>query len=261
MDIVSTAFATVIPINLLLFLHHIYYSYKYVANESEKLYYYLTSVIPLGPAVMYSFQLITCVTEPDYVHGDNSLDIFFKLWTVTNPLLLINLGRVVNVSIRQYLVLVFSDLLMYIVGFLAHKTKDRIIFWAAFSIGSIMFCIILSTVIYLYFVKKHKDGDANMLHVYKYITKFIIASWALYPTVFILFKIGIFTILECEIAFIVLDFLTKSVFSSIIIMYHRHVNRRKSMMGYLQWTSNRIIPLETILESSSTDIPDITDKN
>ncbi len=250
MDVVSIAFATVIPINVLLFLHHMYYSYKHVANDTEKIYYYLTAIIPLAPAVMYSFQLITHLTHPTYpeIIETNVLDVFFVSWVVTNPLLIINLGKVVNIRLNHYFILVGCDLTMYIIGFLAYKTADPIIFISSIVISCVMFCIILGTIIYLYYYKKYPEGYHHMLPIYKILTKFIIMSWPLYPTMFILLKTGNITIIECAIAFIVLDFLTKSIFSSIIIVYHRNLNRRKSLADYLRRSSQRIMPLDSILE-------------
>lgn len=119
-----------------------------------------------------------------------------------------------------------------------------------------MFCIILGLIIYFYYYKKYPEGYHHMLPIYKILTKFIIMSWPLYPTMFILLKTDNITITECALVFILLDFLTKSIFSSIIIAYHRNLNRRKSHTDYLRRSSHRILPLDSILE-----LPEVNEQN
>lgn len=249
MDIIPTFFATVIPINLLLFIHHIYYSHNYVANQTEKLYYYLTAMIPLAPGVIYSFTLIDYFTQngdPYYDH--RFLQVFFKTWVISNPLLLINLGRLMNISLEKYLAIMFADIGIYLLGYLSYKTQDINTFWATFFLASALFLLILFTLLRAYMNHKTPEGMSHMIPLYKFTSKFIISTWGLYPTIFLLYKTSIITLTETSIAYIVLDFLTKSVFSSIIIVYHRHLNRRKSMVDF---ATRRVIPLETILEVSN----------
>ncbi len=249
MDAISIAFATVIPVNLLLFLHHMMYAYRHIANESEKIYYYLTAIIPLAPAVMYSFQLIAHLNGSDPLYHD-LLDVFFKTWVVSNPLIAINFGKVVNVPLRTYFVLVGADLCLYIIGYLALRTSNPTVFLVSVVFACILFCILMGTIIYLYHVKKYPDGHSNMLPLYRSITKFIFLSWEAYPIAFLLFKRSTISVITCAFIFIGLDFLTKAVFSSIIIGYHRHLQRRTSLIQYATRSSVHVIPLEQILTES-----------
>jgi bacteriorhodopsin len=261
MDIIPTLFSIAIPINIALFLHHIYYSHNYVANQADKLYYYITAIIPLAPAVIYSFGLIDYFTTNGEVYYNNTfLELFFKTWVISNPLLMINVGKVINISLAKYLVLIFADIGIYIIGYLSYKTQDTKTFIATFAVSSILFLLIFFTLLEEYMRNKTAEGMSNLSAPVKLGSKFIIVTWACYPATLILYKVTVITLVQASIIFIALDFLTKSVFSSIIIGYHRHLNRRKSLVDYAK---RRVIPLETVLELANeypTDASDLTEK-
>ena len=249
MDTISILFSITIPINITLFLHHIYYSHNYVSSQADKMYYFLTAIIPSAPAVMYSFKLIDHFTPIDELYyGDHFLEVFFKTWVISNPLLMINLGKLVNLSLEKYLTLILADIGIYIIGYLAYKTRDLTTFIVCFAIACSFFISIMITLIKVYQKNKTPEGMSHMSPFYKFLSKFMVITWIAYPITFLLYKIEVCTLTETSIIYICLDFLTKSVFSTIIIGYHRHLNRRKSMVDFV---SRRVVPLETILEVTS----------
>jgi bacteriorhodopsin len=223
---------------------------KYIPNQQEKLYYFLTSIIPLAPAVMYSFSLIDYLVSENPLTSPRFLEVFFKTWVISNPLLTINLGKVFNIKLYKYLLLVFVDISMYIAGYIAYRVHDRGIYIATLAIAALCFMFLMGNIVYYNRRINEQSQTHEMLPVYRTLIKFIILSWAAYPIVFILFKEGIIEIHDVAIAYIILDFLTKTVFSSIIITYHMSVNRKKSIINYQFRLSNapQILPLENMIE-------------
>lgn len=253
MDIIPLLFSIVIPVNFALFIHHIYYSHNYVANQADKLYYYITAIIPSAPAVMYSFTLIDYLTTEDDKDMDNPsyLQVFFKTWVISNPLLMINLGKIMNIPLENYLKLILADISVYIIGYASYKTTDETTFAITFSIATFLFCLIMGTLIHSYRTHKTAVGLSQMGPFYKFISYFTAITWACYPTVFILYKKMVINLETTSIVFICLDFLTKSVFSTVIILYHRHLNHRKSMIDFI---NRRVVPLETIIEGTNESV-------
>jgi len=246
MDIIPLLFSITIPINIVLFLHHIYYSHNYISSQADKLYYFLTAIIPCAPAVMYSFKLIdyfTCPNEKYY--NDHFLEVFFKTWVVSNPLLMINLGKLINLPLESYLILLLADIGIYMIGYFAYKTQDFTAFLESFIVAAVLFVCIMITLIRAYYKNKTPEGMSQMGSFYKFLSRFTVITWVAYPITFVLYKTEQINLTDTAITYICLDFLTKSVFSTIIIGYHRHLNRRKSMVDFV---ARRVIPLETILE-------------
>jgi bacteriorhodopsin len=158
------------------------------------------------------------------------------------------------------LVIIFADIGLYTIGYLSYKTRDETTFIVTLVITFLLFFVICITLLREYMTNKTAEGMSNISAPVKHISKFIILTWGCYPVVFILYKVSFITLVQSAIIFIALDFLTKSVFSSIIIGYHRHLNRRKSLVDYAK---RRVIPLETIIDDSHscyTDSSSLTEK-
>lgn len=249
MDTIPIVFSVVIPLNLLVFLHHLYYSTRYIPNQEEKIYYYLTSIIPLTPAVMYSFSLVNYFVDTENYYDSRFLDVFFKTWIVSNPLLLMNLGKVVNIKLYKYMLLIVCDILMYISGYISYRTHDRDVYITTLVISSLCFIGIMWNIIHAYYYHHNPQADEAVFPFYQRIMKFIIVTWVAYPIVFLLFKEGVITLETIALAYIALDFITKTVFTSIIIQYHRIINRRKSFVNYqtrieMNAESHQVVPVE-----------------
>lgn len=251
MDLIPIVFSVVIPIDFLVFFHHIYYSFTYIPNKQEKIYYYLTSIISLAPAVMYSFSLVNYLIDGENYYDSRFLDVFFKTWIVSNPLLLINLGKVIDIKLYKYMLLIICDILMYISGYISYRTSSRDVYIVSASFAALCFLIIMSHIIYYFYRLKHKTPEDILIPFYQHLLKFIIITWAAYPTAFLLFKEGQITLQEISLTYIALDFLTKTIFTSVIINYHRIMNHRKSLVNYqgrIEMTAeaHQVVPVNLI---------------
>lgn len=260
-----------IGLQLLLYLVYIFNSLRFIGSPSEKLQYYVTANVPFVTVVIYGvaiFQYNTAVPEHPF------LNYFFIEWMITTPMLIANTGRILHIRLYKYFLLSAATIGMSFSGYVAHNLENRTAALAIVGAGGLCCCFVISFLAYIYYRRKRvansgKDGcvraqDAPFtLSIAKKIITTMSVIWSFYPIVFICKLCDALTLDEIITIFIALDFLSKGVFTSLILGYYDQMNRRNSFLKFLMQPV-RIFPVQTVpaalpvaASPSSGDIIDI----
>jgi bacteriorhodopsin len=229
--------------------YYIYIARKEIRTKTERLSFVSTAVIPLVPVLVYTINILNYYLNDTYsIH--TILNNFNMEWIFVTPLLLLNFTHTMRISIHEQFFLILCVTLMNLCGYISNLIVDP--FYISYSLGCVFFIIILLFLTYLYndndrFIKKSIQYSNRLKILYKSLTLSIITTWSLYPIVFILMKNNTLAIHHSLFSFICLDFLSKGIFTFLLISEREIIYQRDSFV-------NQIYPLESIESSSSISI-------
>jgi bacteriorhodopsin len=240
-----------IGIQTALFMMYVYNSVRYVGIPNEKLLYYTTANIPCIAAILYSMALI------QYGNHDGDppaalLNYFFIEWLVTTPLLIINMGRVLHMKLYKYFILSSAAVGMNFFGYIAHNIPQPEAF-GAFAAGGACYVFIMGSLTYTYYnptvvgdtvthASPRTPESQIALVIVKNLLRSIFSLWSAYPLVFLLYMARVMTEDSAIVTFVVLDIVSKGIFTSTLLGYYDHVNKHDSFLQYLI-RSSRVVPL------------------
>ena len=232
-----------------LFVYYIYIANQTIRNHRSRSMYYTTAIIPLIPLTLYGVNLIQYELNGTPVNADY-LTLYFIEWCFTTPLFIINLTRIISIHLSQQLVLSFLAFLMNLIGFASHASKTMPTKLQLYGVACSLFVGLGGRLILLYTRQKKSIYIANqytrsLISVFKVLVRFILLSWSCYPVVFIVYELGYLNHTQIAVAFTCLDFLSKGVFTSILIGYQEHTHRRNSITARFVQRIARVVPIQT----------------
>lgn len=236
-----------------LFLLYVYNSFRYISTHTEKIQYYTTAIVPFNTVAFYTMALAT-YGSPIGIPSPPILNFFFIEWMVVTPLLIVNIGRALHMPLYSYLLLSTSAIGMNLCGYLAHNLSRPLAF-GAFAVGGVCYSYALLSLTYMYYYRNRAEGAVTVtrlatrnndmfvvLHIAKILITSVYCVWSLYPVCFLLYIFEAISLDSVIIAFVVLDFISKGVFTCVLIGYYNYVNQTDS---FLQWLirPRRVYPL------------------
>jgi bacteriorhodopsin len=228
---------------------------------------FINSLVPLLPIVSYTTLLISYddTTEP-------SLLPFFIEWTISIPLLLINLGKLLHFSVLHYAVTCTIPVIMTLVGYASAHSKSPETIFALFGVSGALY---VTTMTYLYTLYRRRAREKlqetnfphvleqNKLIVFKTLFKIIAVSWNGYPLTFILWKTENISIEAAIVTFACLDFVAKGLYILTLLCYKLTLYRQS---GLLVSAFRRIVKVHPIPEEAKkvpttlpSETPTLTD--
>ncbi|MCX2818523.1 MAG: bacteriorhodopsin [Methanobacteriota archaeon] len=155
------------------------------------------------------------------VGGEEVLIARYIDWILTTPLVVVLLGLVANASRRLIVTLVVVDICMMITATLGALTPSLSATAVWFGVGSVAYLIFLYLVLGSLSSAVTEMPDA-VSDVYTTLRNLTVVVWSLYPVVWLLGGnvLGVVPSLAEGVAFVVLDILSKVVFSYILLSSH-----------------------------------------
>jgi bacteriorhodopsin len=260
----------------LLFLYS-YLSFHFKGNVNERIHYSLTCGIIYCPLVVYSMQLLDLYIENDDIKNLRILDYFYIEWIFATPLILIQLMKIIKLRLSLYLIFLFLDILMILSGFVFHKIFEvkKNISFIFLGIACFCFVSILSFLYYLYY-KHHKiiflsptlmeTGNIKSkinrfmildsilsVRIYKILIGCLTITWSFYPIIMLLQKYEVISVLQTIIGYVVLDGISKGIFSLFLIISREIVVRDTLFLNFCRRKVFQIHP-ELVLPERSKPI-------
>jgi len=196
----------------------------------KRLFHVLTTFITLFAAVSY-FAMATGDGNSYtsiLVHGKhNDFYVFRQIfwaryvdWSVTTPLLLLDLAFLAGVNGADIIVAIVADVLMILTGLFAAFGQNKIQKWGYYTMG----CVFYIVIVYILAVGGRKTAAAKNAKTAKFfaaIGGFTFILWTLYPVVWGLGDGARVLSVDSEIlAYAVLDVLAKPVFGFWLLVTH-----------------------------------------
>jgi bacteriorhodopsin len=207
---------------------------------------FINSVIPLLPIINYATLLIS------YDSQHISLVSFFIEWSVAIPLLLINVGKLLQFSARDYAVVCLPAICMTLTGYASANAETTETMLALFGVSTTLYLFILLVVIVGYFRRANQrfretnfpsQLTQNNLLVFKWMFSIIATTWNGYPITFILWKTDTIAIDQAIISFVCIDFVTKGLCVLVILSYTLMLYKQN---GYLVRAFRRVIKVQPV---------------
>ena len=241
-------------------IYQVYLSNTYVGNYRDKVYYYYSHLITLIPIVAYIYSTLNAlILELKF-----NILIFYIDWTFTTPLILINIGRLLDIPLPQYVFLTLCDVAMITCGYVSYIVQDQLISYIFFAIGCILFCSLYTVLLRKLnvFQKKQKHSlpptsiyrDRVRYRIFRAIVGTIVTSWTLYPIGHILAKQGILSNTHIVIWFVTLDVVSKGIFTNLLLGSREIYRQPTSLLGAFTKKVFRIHPLEHTMSDGSLEI-------
>ena len=202
---------------------------------------------------MYIYKVIDIYVFNTY---SNFLGTFYIEWSITSPLIFMNIGRLVQFPIHKHILITLVDSLMILSGYISYVFENPIVMYTSYSVG--VLCYLLLNYIFIsrfiIFNKKAKMKSTlpptsiyrdriryRFYHVFIYIN---IIFWSLYPITHMLYKQQIIPLQTTVNIFLALDVMCKGVFT-ILLLGSREIYRTPtSWLGFLTKKALRVHPLE-----------------
>jgi bacteriorhodopsin len=203
---------------------------------SKRLFHILTTFIVAFAAISY-FAMATgggnsythIVVREEHKKGipDTFQHIFRQIfyaryidWTVTTPLLLLDLAFLANLNGANIVVVVLSDIVMILTGLFAAYGHNRIQKWGYYTIACLAFLVI----IYVLATSGRRNAaarDSKTATFYNSIALFTLILWTAYPIVWAIGDGARILSVDAEIiAYAILDVLAKPVFGTWLLFTH-----------------------------------------
>jgi sensory rhodopsin len=186
-------------------------------DEKNRDYYAVLTFISLIAGLAYialgtGIGILEVEGQPD-IHIARYLD-----WIITTPLILLLFALLANASIKEWSVAAALDVLMISTGAIgSFSTGPTKYIWFVASCGMMGFLFY-----YLFgrVTRAAKDERAAIRSLFGLLRNYIAAIWVAYPVVWVLAPTGegVLTALGADIAFMVLDVITK-VGIGVIVIY------------------------------------------
>ncbi len=211
MDIISIIpFYVAISVLLVFIIYQFYLSRKFKGDYRDKYYYFICCLINLIPCILY---LMTCIKI--LLSNEFSLEIFYIEWIFTTPLIIITLCRFKYLSLYVYLFLTAIDIVMIISGYISYISKDHSIIYIGFICGCICYSTLFS-ILLIHILRKSYKHHTVQFRIFRAIVSCIMLLWCIYPIFHILYMLEKISINTCIIGFIILDILSKCIFTNLL---------------------------------------------
>jgi bacteriorhodopsin len=215
-------------------MYHMRVSSTFVGTYKDKVYFYLTHLIDLAPMMLYAFKMIE-VGMLDVPKSRGFFTIFYMEWIFATTLMLLSLGRLVQLPLATYIRLATVDALMITGGYISMLGTSTAAIYAPFGVSSLCFLYLLYTIWQSYRTHTqsalHRVAPAptstKKIHkkafwgkVYKVLTYVTMTTWLGYPLNHILYKAGVSSFGTCLLVNVALDVVSKLLFVNILIGSH-----------------------------------------
>jgi bacteriorhodopsin len=256
--IVVPALITCICLQFGIFAYNTVKSYQISIFKIDRVMAFINSLIPALPIVSYTTLLISYDD-----HAEPSLLPFFIEWSLSVPLLLINLGKLLHFNVIHYAVTCTMPVIMSLVGYAsAHATEPETVF-ALFGVSGGLYLATMACLYTLYRMRERKKLqetnfpsflEQNKLIVFKALFKIIAVSWNGYPLTFILWKTENITIEAAIVSFACLDFIAKGFYVLTLLAYKLMLFRQNGLIVRAFRRAVKVHPIPENLPSKlSTD--------
>jgi bacteriorhodopsin len=233
--------STAIGILGIITLYQIYLNHTFTGSYKDKLYYFNAHLITLTTISIYTLMILNelFIGEIDTIH------YFYIEWLCNTPLILIDLGKLTNIKLDHYIYVILLDQLMIISGYVSYITANQTLSFIMFGLGSLCY-----TILFTIYVKNLKifSNDVNQARLRSRICYVIYSTmaiiWTLYPVTEILFKTAIIDFTTTSAIFIVLDVLTKGVFTTLMLGSKEIYQTRNSQLKNIMFKLFKVHPLE-----------------
>jgi bacteriorhodopsin len=237
-------------LHLIVFAYYIYIASSLPQTLSDRQMYYTTSIIPLIPVTLYGLNLANYAWN-NYPIDASYLNQFFIEWCFTNPLFISNLSRIIPMKIPEQLFITIFALLTNVCGYLSHISRVESIKILLYCIASVSFFTMCGYLVIRYNCQQrkqihpHSKRHYNTDRIYKTAIRTILSTWSIYPIIFIVYTTGYLTHEECAIGFVCMDFISTTIFTSLLIGYQENHYRRNSILSYFTRKAARVLPVES----------------
>jgi bacteriorhodopsin len=222
----------------------IFAAMAYRVPVQKRLFHILTTLITAFATLSY-FAMATgsgnsfthVVVRHSHKNGHNTIREIFRQvfyaryidWSLTTPLLLLDLAILAGVSGANILVAIVADVIMILTGLFAAYGKEGGQKWAWYA----MACVAFLVIIYVLGVAGRRNAaarDSKVLSFFSSIGLFTLLVWTAYPIIWGIGEGARKMSVDGEIiAYAILDILAKPVFGFWLLMTHErlpssHVN-------------------------------------
>ncbi|KAI0479740.1 hypothetical protein F4859DRAFT_529884 [Xylaria cf. heliscus] len=152
-------------------------------------------------------------------------------WSLTTPLLLLDLSLLAGLSGASILMLMFSDLVMILTGLFAALSRDQAQGWGWYAFACLAFLNIMYQLGYKgRYAVSTKDNKTKLF--FGAISLFTLILWTIYPIVWGIADGARMINVDGEIiAYSVLDILAKPVFGFWLLLTHDSMSRTSPTIG------------------------------
>jgi bacteriorhodopsin len=171
------------------------------------------------------------------------LNFFFIEWSITSPLIIINIGRVLHIKLYKYFLLSMATVAMTFFGYLAHSLPRSDAF-GSFAAGAACYVFVIVFLSFVYYRRttSQNSGTDGCIRspgaplTLRTVRRLIISmsiAWSLYPVCFLLYLCELLTTDITAVIFVVLDILSKGIFTSILLGYYDAISRQDTFLRFL----------------------------
>jgi bacteriorhodopsin len=240
--------ATSIGILGIITLYQVYLNHLFIGSYKDKLYYFNAHLITLTTILVYTLMILNEL----FIGEINTINYFFSEWIITTALILINLGRLTDLNVNNYIYIIAFNELMVLSGYVSYITTNQTLSYVMYTIGCACFCIIMAFYLKKIQFLKKKNILQNSItisnsirnRIFTGILYSIMCSWIFYPITVILLKTDSIHFQTAIDIIVVLDILTKGIFTNLLLGSKEIYQPRKSLLCCLTYTIFRIKPLE-----------------
>ena len=222
-------------------LYQVYLNHQFNGSYKDKLYYFNAHLITLTTITIYTIMILNEL----FIGEIYTINYFYIEWLCNTPLILIDLGKLTNIQLDNYIYIILLDHLMLVSGYISYITTNQTLSFIMFGLGSLCY-IILFTI----YVKNLKifSNDTRQTKLRSRICYVIYSTmaiiWTLYPIIDILFKTEIIDFKTTSTIFVVIDVLTKGVFTTLMLGSKEIYQARNSKFKTIMFKLFRVHPLE-----------------
>ncbi|KAI9805609.1 MAG: hypothetical protein M1826_004757 [Phylliscum demangeonii] len=210
----------------------------YRVPVQKRLFHLLTTFITLFATVSYfamasgdGYSFSRTVNRTSHKHGpDTEQNIFRQVffaryidWTVTTPLLLLDLAFLAGLSGANILVAVVADVLMVLTGLFAAYGREGGQKWGYYTIS----CAAYLVIVYLLAVSGRRNAaarDSKAATFYTAIAVYTVVIWTAYPIVWAIGDGSRHMSVNAEVVtYAILDILAKPVFGFWLLVTHERL--------------------------------------
>lgn len=216
----------------------IFAAMAYRVPVQKRLFHILTAFITLFATVSYfamasgdGNSFVLNVSRQSHKHGpDTTQDVYRQVfwaryvdWSVTTPLLLLDLALLAGMSGANILVIIVADIFMILTGLFAAFGREGGQKWAYYA----MSCVALVLIIFLLGVSGRRDAkarDSKTAAFFSSIALYTLILWTAYPIVWGIGDGSRRMSVDAEIiAYAILDILAKPVFGFWLLLTHERM--------------------------------------
>lgn len=195
-----------------IYTYYVYSSIRFIRILRERHIFYVNTVITLTPALIYTYSLLNNllygIPYKEFMLKNFSID-----WTITTPLILLNITDVVRLNLTNQLIVTACASMMNIFGFVANGVRDLTLMYVFYGAGCVCLLTIFSYIGWIYYQQTWIFIDnPRRTRVITALLYPLVFTWTLYPIVFILYKHEVVDFDHAMIGFLCLDFLSKGAF-------------------------------------------------